>query len=104
MLQDAIKAITQAEAQVRADIAAAEQRAEQMAVDARAAGEQAVAHAGEKAEAKLVELERQIALRSEEYVSEQQALLEKELESLRRRAEYRLERAASLAADMIKEL
>ena len=104
MLQEAIKAITQTEAQVRADIAAAEKQAEQMCADAKAAGEQAVDNAAKKAEAKLAELERQLGSHTEEYLRTRQAELEKELEALRRRADYRMERAVALAADMIKEL
>ena len=103
MLLDAINAVTQAEAQARATVAAAEKQAEEMLSEARTAGARAVEKAGKKAEAKLEELARQIDERSRAYVQELDAGQAKELETLRRRADYRMERAVALLLERVEE-
>lgn len=103
MLKEAINAITQAEAQARQTVAAAEEQAEQLVADTRAAGELVLANAARKAEEKLAQLDRQIDERSRAYVYEQDAENEQKLEALRRRAGYRMERAAALIVERIEE-
>lgn len=101
MSYEAINDITKAEAEARISIAAAEQRAKQMCLDAESAGKEAVDAAVKKAETELTELNRQIDLRIKAYAEELAQELEKEKSALRNRADIRSEKAAAYIVERI---
>ena len=103
MLSEAINAVTQAEAHARAVLAAAEEQAQRLTDETRAAGELAVENAVKKAEEKLDQLSRRIDERVRAYEEELGAQQEQQSQTMRRRAEYRLERAAAFVAERCKE-
>ena len=98
---EAISRITQAEAEARAAVAAAEQEAKQMLSDAQSAGKASVEAACAKAEGEL----RQLGRKAEEKLGEDAGDLNRDMENkkaaLRARAEARLEKAAALVVERI---
>ena len=98
---EAINNIAQAEAEAKAAVAAAEQKARQLLADAQAAGKAAVEAAGVRAEVEL----KQLRQKAEDKTRDESLALESELANqkaaLRAKAESRLEKAAALVVERI---
>ena len=99
MLNEAINAVTQAEAHARSVLAAAGERAESLAAEAKAAGELAVENAEKKAGEKLRQLNERIDERAKAYIAELEEQQEQQSQTLSRRAEYRMERAVAFVLE-----
>ena len=98
---EAISNITQAEAEARAAVAGAEQRARQLAADAENAGKLAVDAAAAKAAEELAELSRQVDDKARAQAEAYAAELENKKAALRARAGGKLDRAAALVVERI---
>ena len=98
---EAISNITQAEAEARAMVAGAEQRARQLAADAENAGKLAVEAAAAKAAEELAELSRQVDDKARAQAEAYAAELENKKAALRAKAGGKLDQAAALVVERI---
>jgi len=98
---EAISDITQAEADAKAMVSAAETKARQMIVNAEAEGKAAIDAARAKADSELLELRKQADEKAKVNAQELSDDLENKKAALRAKAETRMEKAANLVVERI---
>ena len=101
MSLEAITSITEAEAQAKAAVAAAEGKAKQMLADAREAGKAALDAAAAKADNELAQLKLQTEKKAVEEAERLARQLEEQKTGLRELAGGKLEQAAALIVERI---